>query len=132
MNTLFNPKGEHRLSGVNPSDRTGMCAVCGPVKLRWRAGRKQWCCGKAEYQWRLKGRLETRKRKRKEHALRGLCEICKKQCKLHRDHDHATGLSRGFLCLNCNTGLGQFKDKPELLVAAIEYLKTKIASRAKE
>lgn len=38
------------------------------------------------------------------------------------DHDHDTGVVRGVLCHNCNTGIGRFSDNVELLEKAIEYL----------
>lgn len=38
------------------------------------------------------------------------------------DHCHTTGKIRGLLCTNCNIGLGNFKDSPELLSKAIWYL----------
>jgi hypothetical protein len=38
------------------------------------------------------------------------------------DHCHENGDFRGFLCANCNTGLGKFKDDPEILLNAIAYL----------
>lgn len=38
------------------------------------------------------------------------------------DHDHATGAFRGWLCSNCNAGLGFYKDSPERLRAAADYL----------
>lgn len=41
---------------------------------------------------------------------------------LHIDHCHQTGIIRGFLCDNCNLGLGKFKDRPDLLLAAANYL----------
>lgn len=41
---------------------------------------------------------------------------------LHIDHCHQTGTIRGFLCDNCNLGLGKFKDCPDLLLAAANYI----------
>lgn len=40
----------------------------------------------------------------------------------HADHNHSTSQPRGILCHNCNVALGNFKDNPEILRAAIEYL----------
>lgn len=59
----------------------------------------------------------------------GLCAICHQpeitsfKRTLSVDHDHITGQIRGLLCHFCNTGLGKFKDNPQLLVAAAQYLK---------
>lgn len=38
------------------------------------------------------------------------------------DHDHMTGLLRGVLCNNCNTGLGKLGDSKIGLLRAISYL----------
>ena len=55
-------------------------------------------------------------------AQGGLCAICKTAPANHVDHDHATGAVRALLCFNCNGGLGQFKDNPEVLHAAAYYV----------
>src|ERR1039458_7278057 len=52
----------------------------------------------------------------------GACEICSKVGLLHYDHDHKTGEFRGWLCGQCNRGLGEFADNVALLKKAVEYL----------
>lgn len=58
----------------------------------------------------------------------GRCAICPNEISesvkrsAHQDHDHATGRLRGILCRSCNHGLGMFRDSPELLRCAIDYL----------
>ena len=55
------------------------------------------------------------------------CSICKQEVlpdtkNAHVDHNHTTGKVRAILCNSCNTGLGKFKESPELLQQAIQYL----------
>lgn len=54
----------------------------------------------------------------------GKCEICETQhLILCVDHCHKTGMVRKLLCHNCNTGIGQLKDNPNLLTKAADYIK---------
>lgn len=50
------------------------------------------------------------------------CKICGNKTELVVDHCHKSSRVRGLLCNQCNTGLGCFKDNPESLLKAIEYL----------
>ena len=68
----------------------------------------------------------------------GTCKICNKEGHVRKkgsrkgkagtpiplsvDHNHETGQIRGLLCLNCNTGIGHFKDSIVLIRKALEYL----------
>lgn len=60
----------------------------------------------------------------------GVCAMCSEAAKggktasknLHVDHDHLSGEIRGLLCNNCNSGLGKFRDRCDLLVKGVEYL----------
>lgn len=53
------------------------------------------------------------------------CAIC--ECSLAQgfavDHCHKSVQLRGVLCVNCNAGIGMFKDSPMLLQKAIKYLR---------
>jgi len=55
------------------------------------------------------------------------CAICRRGFTDPRsyviDHDHATGVVRGLLCPSCNVGIGALQDAPNILKAAIMYLK---------
>lgn len=64
-------------------------------------------------------------------AQGGVCDICKQPPaegkRLDVDHDHTKtkgqpGFLGRLLCPACNKGLGNFKDNPALLLAAVEYL----------
>lgn len=55
----------------------------------------------------------------------GVCAVCGAgggSRALHLDHCHDSGLARGILCGNCNTGIGKLRDDPDLLRKAIAYL----------
>lgn len=58
----------------------------------------------------------------------GGCAICGSSepkvgnSRLPIDHSHDSGKRRGILCDACNRGLGYFRDCPELLIAAAQYL----------
>jgi hypothetical protein len=56
------------------------------------------------------------------------CVICGVEEPLVVDHDHKTGRVRGMLCNHCNRGLGHFRDDPELLEFAAQYLREMSAS----
>jgi len=68
------------------------------------------------------------------HASQGgLCAICgepemarvnhtRQVRRLCIDHDHSTGKIRSLLCSRCNHGIGNFRDDPKRLAAAIAYL----------
>jgi hypothetical protein len=62
-------------------------------------------------------------------AQRGRCAICGtcrpggKYNKWQTDHDHKDKRVRGLLCYRCNTGLGFFGDKSEILLKAAIYLR---------
>jgi Recombination endonuclease VII len=56
----------------------------------------------------------------------GVCVICRYEPEngeyLPVDHCHETGTRRALLCIKCNTGLGAFRDDPELLRMAAYYI----------
>jgi len=53
------------------------------------------------------------------------CDCCGKETeskKMRFDHDHETGLFRGWICQNCNLGIGQLGDNLDGVMNAVQYL----------
>lgn len=114
----------------------GACRVCIRASLDRRAGKPCRKCGEPL------GRSGCSACKRRcERVRNGLaeasnasgvgenCGICKVvltdkkgQHPYALDHDHVVGFVRGWLCIRCNTGLGNFRDSSVLLRAAADYL----------
>jgi hypothetical protein len=86
--------------------------------------------------WRNDNREKVREQRRKyhrkglpvpTHSMPEVCEICGnppsgRLTVLCVDHCHTTKKFRGWLCNNCNIGLGNFKDNQMTLSNAIRYL----------
>ena len=56
------------------------------------------------------------------------CAVCKttqpggRGERWHIDHDHVTGQVRGLLCHQCNVGIGNLRDDPQIMMAAARYV----------
>ena len=96
-----------------------------PVKYKGFAGTAAYCtdCSRAY----SKAKYIAKKSAPPRPALPHTCDCCgdviTDNMMLHFDHDHATGLFRGWVCRRCNTGIGNLGDTIEGLQNAIEYLK---------
>jgi len=97
------------------------CPKCGAE----RAYRKSYCepC-QAAYGWAHRCKkygISVEQAASHLARIQHRCEICKLAKELCFDHDHNTGLFRGFLCLKCNGAIAIFDDAP-LHAAAETYL----------
>jgi hypothetical protein len=104
---FYIPEGYHRSGTYCPSCRAGHAKIRkqlkrdNPIPVNHRCE----CCGKSEDELTIHyGRYN------------------KPVSPWRIDHCHETGKFRGWLCINCNTGLGRFYDDPNLLNKAIQYL----------
>ena len=99
------------------------CARCpNPVNYHtYSKGYHKFCCSRcASLDQAQNIKIE------RECGVKFINERCgerKRQKWKHLDHNHKTGKIRGVLCGKCNAGLGMFKDDPQRLYAALEYLK---------
>lgn len=104
----------HRITKVDPINRTGICSIDGDVSVR-NGGKGYWRCS-------VKVRAFENSRYKSNTGRPEVCEVCGSSKRICYDHDHATGLHRGWLCDACNRALGYVKDNPVTLRALADYL----------
>lgn len=125
---------------------TGLCWICAPINPKrdplkrakwtaaWKAAHPEKTRAYASA-YRATHREKTRASVRKATRLKngvldppdeirhGICPICERVRKLCLDHEHATGLMRGWVCQWCNFCLGWYERHAE---NATLYLQSKI------
>lgn len=95
-------------------------AACRAAVKKWQ---KKNPAKVAEHQRKIHYGISEKDYRGRIEKQAGLCAICQTVLSSpHVDHCHKTGVFRGVLCGNCNTGLGLFKDSPDRLQKAIQYL----------
>ena len=128
------------------------CRDAHPERMQWRRDNSSRSAARPANKARANDRrrgtereqLSRRKQRLRRYGLtieqydamladqQGLCALCGKPPsnpdgigvagRLHVDHDHETGRVRSLLCLNCNHGVGSFRDDPEVMRRAAEYV----------
>ena len=132
------PSSKHRLR------RLAVNAPIGPENWYWLKAspiRDNTKKARAEYQrgWRDRNPLRAKSSDLKSRygitlaeyekllvGQSGKCAICGQTDEwfsLAVDHCHETSRIRGLLCSQCNRGIGLFRDSPDLLEKAAEYLR---------
>ena len=121
--------------------RPRLCAQCDKPVLGGYRGPVSYCsrvCKDKAYSTSERGAVSRRKsyfKRRYNLTIEQVEEMAAKGCAIcgtttwngrhqrpHIDHDHETGRIRGLLCHSCNLLLGNARDDPSILRAAIRYL----------
>ena len=108
--------------GRNAAAASGRASYCKPCHNARGRRSKELAGGERTYHLRRRYGITAAEFDGMFEAQGGLCAICRTAPAAHVDHDHDTGEVRELLCFNCNGGLGQFKDDPEVLRAAARYV----------
>ncbi len=107
----------------NKNARSGRHAYCLPChNARGKESKLRLYGGSGHYHRRYRYGLEDGEFDEMMLDQGDLCAICQEKPAEHVDHDHATGEVRGLTCFNCNGGLGQFRDRVDIMAKAIAYL----------
>jgi hypothetical protein len=108
----------------NKNSRDGRATYCKPChNARSQQTRQRLSGGSRHYHLRKRYGMGAAEVEAIIEAQGGLCAICQEAPAQHVDHDHLFGGGvRGILCFNCNGGLGQFRDRVDIMRKAIDYL----------
>ncbi len=106
----------------NAGARSGWSAYCKPCHNRRGRASKDKIGGARGYHLKRRYGITAEEADLMLESQGGVCAICRTAPAAHVDHDHSSGRVRALLCFNCNGGLGQFRDDPAVLQAAVFYV----------
>lgn len=112
----------------NRAQRNGLGTYCKPCHNRIVRENKEKHGGARNYHLRRRYGITAEHFEQMFAEQDGLCAICREAPGDQVDHDHATNRVRGLLCFNCNGALGQFRDRTDLMLRAIAYLRRDVWS----
>jgi hypothetical protein len=104
-----------------------VCRICNEEKTLERFGKHKHASGGLDSRCKKciskDKALRTKLLKEYEHTRPEVCECCEKKHKktLCLDHDHETGEFNGWLCDDCNVGIGRLGDTIDGLMKAVKY-----------
>lgn len=112
-----------------PNAVRSYCLPCEGKRAQQRRANNPEPLKQARFKYRLKGfglTPETYIEQLERQEYR--CAICRSEEPggrgyFHLDHCHATETFRGLLCHWCNTALGLFRDRPDVMERAAEYVR---------
>jgi hypothetical protein len=111
--------------GTRTGGRTGRTSYCTPCFNRIKEeSRQRVHGGSRNYHLQRRYGITAAEADAMSDAQGGRCAICGERPAEHVDHDHLTGKVRAMLCFCCNQGLGNFRDRADVMRAAIAYLET--------
>jgi len=103
----------------------GLCKRCNYLRLKDKLGSEHYRRYRKEWELQHRYGMTSTEYARKVAGQNGCCLICGLQSEtLVVDHNHETGRVRGLLCVSCNGLLGLANDSQDVLMAAVEYLRT--------
>lgn len=120
---------------ANPANRERVEAMDARSRQAWFAKNGGW----TNPAQRARQRVYDRKRRGVPTPPYPAPEFCEAGCgqkleinsvRTHVDHDHDTGIFRGWICNRCNLGIGLLGDSIEGLRRALTYLETHTANES--
>ena len=111
-----------RMAATGRTRRTAATTTASRAIARGEASKKRHHGSTRNYHLKARYGITEAEADEMLEAPGGLCAICEEQPAVHVDHDHLFGNVRGLTCFNCNGGLGQFKDRVDIMRKAIDYL----------
>lgn len=123
------PLSEFPPASNTRSGRHGRCRVCKRKYEKAYSKTQKYLSRRKPWEWAQNGIVSFDVKEYEKFWLKqeGKCAICGVTENVSGkafavDHDHETGKARGLLCNPCNLGLGCFKDNPQRISDALEYL----------